>query len=378
MERVLNIVHTSDWHVGITKISPASLCDHIKTCLFPVLNDDIDVLILAGDLWHTLIDLNARAAPEAIELVGSIINIVKKHNIILRVLKGTFSHDRNQSRIFSSYNDILDQYGNSLIDYIDTVKVEKIAGLDISILYAPDDLMYKDVIEVFENRVKEAGITSVDIFINHGYWEHLLPKGIPHTPANTLVIKTMKRYVHGFAINGHVHSANVNGFVINNGSIDRLNHGEEEDKGFFITKYNTMTHETRQQFIVNHNATTFKTYDYRSLDLDSAIRKLPTDLSKHGLRNEREFLRFLVDSPQIRSALHNYVSTTVDHNVMEVTFDTKGVEQVEEPKGIRVITKLPEITESNIISRMIDHINLHNKDTLGINEAYIEKQLRGE
>jgi len=337
----------SDLHTGHPQVPAVNLREALIRWCYPRLKG-IEILFISGDFFDVLLDLNSKAGYCAGMIINDLKQLAYSEHFYIRVLRGTFKHDRHQNHFFLTDQDP-GLNGSPLVSVIDTPSVEYISSLNINILYLPDE-MPGDIYDTIENLASVNHIDKFDFIINHGYFEHLLPRGIPSMPKNTLNQQRINKYVKGCVFNGHVHSTSVYHNVVNVGSFERLCHGEEESKGFYLFDYDY--HKVKLEFVENKSATWFKTFKYNEkTTLDGFI----TWITQQGLDPERAYhLRLYGENLNIKAELESYVRqvypfvlvsicdlSTVKQNVSTTTF---------------VMEELPPVTEANLAETIYEHI----------------------
>lgn len=232
----------------------------------------LDILWISGDLLDSLAAAGSDDNFLIVHWVSSLLNYAKKHNIVIRVLEGTGSHDYTQSRYFSVIND-----GAALgvdVRYVDKVSVEFIESLGISVLYVPDnvhsdaDVVWKMVLDA----LREAGVEKVDYAIMHGLFEFQLPAHV-HDPATHLSSR-YQSIVRRLIYIGHHHTHRIEDRVVVPGSYDRLKQGEEEPKGHIRVKDWINADRKEIKFIENKGAKIYKRIDLTGLEVEDALKKL--------------------------------------------------------------------------------------------------------
>jgi hypothetical protein len=324
----------------------------LRTYLYPYLNDDLDILIIGGDFFDSSLDLDSEASCYALQVIHEITQLAIKHNFIIRVLQGTFSHDRHQNKHFS-LNQTKD---TGIVRVVSEIDIERIEHLGITIMYKPDDLPFKNAHEVIKSHIEESGVGKVDIFVNHGYFEHLLPRGIPYMPTNTLVEEQIALFVKGVILNGHIHSHSIYGKVINNGSFGRLNHGEEEAKGFVYLQYRSDNSSTKIEFIENKRATTFTSVDISRYeenldDCKEFVKKKLDKVLARETESVKRFVRVIGKDPQMRHAISSYVSVHYPNVTLSSLAKDKVNKQVSSEDFLKEfddLEALPIITPANV------------------------------
>lgn len=347
----IKIVSISDIHTGHQRVPTDVIHENFRRVLYPELNDSVDLLSIGGDFFDTLLDLNGKCGFHAAMMIDELKSLAETHHFFIRVTRGTFSHDRLQNQFFIKDISPIMFGQDPMIRLFDTLAVEHIASLGIDILYVPDDLPYEDAMPMIRNKIADAQLSAVDIAVVHSYFDHLLPPGIPRRPSNTYSADAFESLVKGVVLNGHVHKPCVYKKVITNGSFDRLAHGEEEQKGFFIVEYDKESHRVVHNFIHNEYATIFKTIN---------LSKYPTE--EEGLSRYTEWLsdlfmtnkstskqvhvRVLADDPLLKQAIVAYTRTN-ERNVVISSRSASKSQHLEE-EILTELTDLPIITEENL------------------------------
>lgn len=348
--------------------------------IFPYLNDELDILTLVGDFYDGIFDLGSAHSFEAIRLIDDLIDLSIKHDFYIRILQGTFTHDRRQSRFFEFRTRKVPQLnGFDRIKFFDQIDVECLKPLDVNILYKPDDLPHKDAFGKATKLVEELGV-DIDVFLNHGYFEHLLPIGIPYKLPNTLKASEVAKLVKGVTLNGHVHTASVFGKVINHGSFDRLSHGEEEAKGFFYIKYDTETKKAKHEFIENKYATVFHTINITDKEHDIARCKEYADERVNNARINSSatspdmFIRIVSESLEARQAIAAHISKNHSDVILSIKHVGQDTKENDDPMQIdESLEELNEITPLNLPD-MVGKFVADNDTPL--DQKYIDRMLK--
>lgn len=361
----------TDIHVGASGYPPGKVLERLGNTLFPQL-PHCKILFIGGDFFDTLLHLDGPQGIFATLIVRDLIDASIQHGFYIRVVRGTFSHDRRQPLLFAKSVprgfEMLD--GVERVRVFEDVTIESLPNLGLNALYIPDNLSYKNVYEVIEQRLQDRGLETVHVCVSHGYWTHLLGN-VPITPPNTLDWEIMKKYVTGVCINGHVHTPGVYMKVVNCGSFDRLNHGEEEPKGFFMIHLNEEANTYTFEFIENKDATLFKTIDLTSATSShEALELFKTKFTALETKTSEEptlHLRIVCDDKSIRIALDDMVkslrprTTYVSHQ--------GHTKLIQDPNLINMdLTELPEITPENLPGMIAEYIQNHYHVSLSIED----------
>lgn len=305
-KKPLRTLSTSDWHLGHRRVSSLMICQRLRTHLFPLL-PTTDILNLGGDIFDSILSL----CEDTNVIEAFFIDLLRecdKYNVVVRVLHGTYSHDRNQSTLLLILHDRCG-FKNDL-RYIDKVYLEEIKALDIRVLYLPDDLPYEssyDCMDVVKSMMDAQGWTYVDYVYGHGYFDHMLPTHIPRKPKCTFHVEQFRDIVRRYVCMGHIHSCDYTENVFYNNSFDRLAHGEEEPKGFmYITDYGNTAH---LEFVENTDATKFVTIDLSMYDDSEEVGKIYMAKVEKIFGLDTGHVRVIHPSSEIRQALHRLTSS---------------------------------------------------------------------
>jgi hypothetical protein len=299
-DKPLRILSTSDWHLGNSRVPAHLICNRLRDVVFPKLADT-DLLNIGGDVWDTLMSMGQ----DVNVIVGFLLDLLHHchhHNVVVRVLLGTFTHDRDQSSVFELYHQKY-QFTNDL-RYIDKVYLEYISALDVRILYLPDDLPYESAeacLEVVKEMMTARNWDWVDYVFGHGYFEHMLPPNIPRKPKVTFHISQFKPFVRRYVLMGHIHLSDASDMVLYNNSFDRIAHGEEGSKGcLYITDLGTTA---KIQVLENPLATKFITIDLSRYGHIETIGQRYLELVKEKFSDTPGYVRVIHPSAEVRQAL---------------------------------------------------------------------------
>lgn len=272
--RSLYLASFSDVHLGHRKTPTAFIIQNLERYGFPYNAEtaELDLIFLGGDLF----DEGLSYFDEEVALIEGwmyrFLRFCSKHHIALRVLEGTASHDRGQNAHFEKIIEL----ANIVIDfrYVKSVWVEQIEALGISVLYVPD---YSSpdagkIWELVEKALSEAGVSQVDYAVIHGAFKYQMPP-IASVQAACHDMDRYLKVVKNYLFTGHIHVPRVYDRILNNGSFDRLAHGEEEDKGHWRVHVDKDGNDS-VVFRVNKGAKLYKTIDLTGLSVDEAYERL--------------------------------------------------------------------------------------------------------
>ena len=226
-------------------------------------NHSVDMVVIAGDLYDSIISFNSRAAHLSTEFIKRLIEVSARNDIrYIRIIKGTMSHDNNQLtnlKIFES---------NESVDFKihETVASECIDGNEV--LFIPEEYM-KDVSEFY----KEFTDKKYDMIFGHGMFKETSFRASKQESAVTLSgapvfdSKVMCDMSRGPILFGHIHtSCSIRNKITYVGSFSRWVFGEEEKKGFVVTVYNKDDETFVNEFIENDLAEAYDTITVVDID----------------------------------------------------------------------------------------------------------------
>lgn len=276
----LRIASFSDVHLG----HPVMTTEHVVMNLrraFPD-NDDtakLDIIFIAGDFFDRNLTLSSVVIDVIRPYIRDLLMLCKKHNIKLRVLKGTPSHDWEQSRLFTHINELMSIETD--VKYINTLDIEYMEEYGINILYLPDEWRYSTAQTQNEivSLLAEKQLTQVDFTIMHGQFKHQLPR-VTHDKVQFHDADFFLSITKYFVIVGHIHFQSQFERILSSGSFDRSTHGEEKPKGHYriIIKPNNR-HDI--YFIENKYALKFITLDVTDLDVENIYGEVAKLVNKY-------------------------------------------------------------------------------------------------
>lgn len=273
----------SDIHLGAEKTATSFIIKNLDEFFDNYRNDSrfakLKAIFIAGDLFDRSLSMTSDAAWDILSWLGRLMRFCHRNKIILRILKGTPSHDREQSKLSTMMYEMMEKNGKSFdFKYVDTLYIEKHEGMGLSILYVPDewnssnDVTLKQVKEL----MKEEDLQQVDIAIMHGSFRYQLP-GAPDTIPKHNEDEYLSLVKHYINI-GHVHEFSVFERIVSQGSFDRLNHGTEVAKGGTVMSISPDGNSF--DFIENKNAKVYKTIEIRHKDVDRSMEQVRKVIAK--------------------------------------------------------------------------------------------------
>lgn len=268
------IVVVSDLHLGHRNTPTRHIVENLNrhvTC--PKVFSKLDIFFVAGDLFDDLLLLTQDEIAEIQAWLFRTLALCLKYRVKFRLLKGTPSHDRDQSDWVDSIAKLCNEHFNCKIDfkYFNDISLEYFPEFDLKVLYIPDEIRPTGV-ETLRDAKQLAlseGWDGVDLAIMHGFFKSQLPACAVSPQA--LDENDWQDFVKGQLFIGHVHTHTVCGRIFAQGSFDRLSHGQEEDKGFALANLGPGSAINSVEFVTNPQAQTYKTLTCNHSEVDRAI-----------------------------------------------------------------------------------------------------------
>jgi len=309
----------------------------------------LDAIWIVGDFFDDLLAFTGTDETDIFLWVSNFLRLCKKHNIIVRILKGTPSHDWDQPQVFLTINELAQIGAN--IKYVRDLSVEYIEELGIRVLYVPDE--WETTTEKTLSQIRELfrakGIDRVDYALMHGQFDFQLPE---HVKAQKHDSEAYLDLVSGLIFIGHVHTSRFYKRILPCGSFDRLAHNEEEAKGHVrVTAHENGEHDIK--FVENKRAMKFITVCCLGLSLEDTLNKVEMIVSglEDGshVRIEAETTNPILNSMEIlirKFPLYNWSKIARDLSVQE-----------EESEAITEAVFVPiTITKDNIVQLLMDRL----------------------
>lgn len=369
----LRILSTSDWHLGNSRVPTQNIIRRLQTVIFPLLSKT-DILNIGGDVWDTVLTLSN----ETNGIVSFIIDLLREcstHNVTVRVLLGTYVHDRDQSTIFEICQEKCNFKNN--LKYINQLCLEEIKEHDIRILYLPDDLPYESsdaVLEAVSELMSVRGWDWIDYVFGHGYFLHMIPETIPRKPKCLFKISQFKNIVRRYVCMGHVHMSDFTENVFYNNSFDRIAHGEELPKGcVYLEDFGT---SAKIKFIENTQATKFVTIDLSSYkDKETIGQYYLEKVEKKFSEGEAGYVRVIHPSVEIRQALHRITTNKYPNLIYSFLkfSDDNGIDNHPSLRKSFDVSEYPTPTKETL-PKMIEEF-LEKNEGMSLSRIRIDKIL---
>lgn len=368
----MKVVFIADLHFGNLRVHPSDLAERLDRYLMPEL-EDADVLLIGGDLFHSLLTLDSLAAREAINFCNYLTNWMSHHTLHVRILRGTFSHDHNQPKIIECMNHCIDRnYCDSTLEVVDSVCFEGDEHLGFSVLYLPDNLSFKNSEECLiyvREHMRSLGVKKADFILGHGYFDHVLPEGV-NIPGVVYNESQFDDLVNDFILMGHVHTPSAKGKVIYSGSFDRATFGEEEDKGFVVLEGEPSDWKVRR--VVNKDANIFKTVrsECGLADVEEEIAKIDLELESLEIgEGTKVYIRIVHPEREVREYLAGHVHSkfpsfkVFQHSGKKKIKDT-SIDYLGDLESSRLDDRFCFSDMSTAVHRHIEEHNLDEKSIL--------------
>jgi UDP-2,3-diacylglucosamine pyrophosphatase LpxH len=266
----LKVASISDIHLGHHRTKTTFILDNLRKA-FPdnAETASLDVIFFVGDVFDRHLTFPSDEVYEIQMWIMEFLALCRKHDIMVRVLEGTPSHDWRQSRIFETMNKAMGGYVD--LKYASTLMVEYIERFDSTVLYVPDEWT-KEADETWRQAkelLKSLALDKVDFCVMHGAFDYQIPmKSVKnHLPERYLSITRHYIFI------GHVHIRSQFERILAQGSFDRLSHGEEAAKGHYRVTIEQGKDDVIE-FVENEGAKLYCTLDYRGTDLQLALENL--------------------------------------------------------------------------------------------------------
>lgn len=302
----MKIVAVGDLHFGNPHIVSELLYQRLVKYLYPELKD-AQLLLLTGDTYDQLTTVNSSANYYVNLFIRDLISIAADTKLKVRILHGTYSHDRDQVNVLASYA------ANAPVDFkvVNELSCEVLENFNngyksLRMLYIPDNLPFKrseQVIEQIQTLYRCYGWERCEVVLGHGTFSHTLPIGIEHGPDCVYTTEQFRDLVEpsGIVVMGHIHVHSHKEQVYYCGSFDRMSHGEEEPKGFFtFYKEDRPNASWNAQFHVNFSATLCQTITPQGDTPEELVDSLISQIRIAFKSQDAGYVRVIYSEPELR------------------------------------------------------------------------------
>ena len=375
----MKIVFGSDFHVGNSRIPYDNFLLNFETYLYPELKD-CNGFIVGGDFFDRMIKMDERSAHVAVKFITSVLELAEQNKMSIKILRGTFSHDRNQNEMWITLSEGMDVD----IEYINTLSIGVIkTNPRLRVLYIPDNLPYNDIndcLNIIRELMQNANWDKIDFVIGHGYFRHVLPKNILHEPKCTFRYEQFENIVKHHILFGHVHTPSTYKNIHYAGSFERFAHGEEESKGFIVIENNELENEYIVRRVWNKDTTPFVTITINNpeMDFDMICRTLEEFVKNRFIPKLWGYLRIRCDDPEVRQKLEIFANHKWGE-VLTISTISNKMEQMKETFISRELefesNNIVVPTKENISELTYNYLQIVNK-TNGYSLNDIEKAIK--
>ena len=331
----------ADIHFGSS--NSERLYNELKTNFLSKLkNKRIDMVVLGGDTFHTVISMNTITSRYVLLFVEKLIKLCKKENIRhIRIVQGTMSHDNNQLSVFKMYEN------DPEIDFkiVLTLSEEELPE-GLKILYVPEEYTtiskQKEYYDKYLTRKK-----YYDIIFGHGAFRESKftvrnqESELDMSSAPVFDSKYFVSACRGPIYFGHIHKKlTIRDHIHYPGSFSRFCHGEEDDKGWYLSVYNKKSSKYVHEFIVNDLAPVYVTKLIPLTEFDEFYELI---LSKPNIQTYDYIrVRILIDKDDedvtLKKASIKELTDNMKNTKIEFIYEQDQVKDIEE----RIITEAYE------------------------------------
>lgn len=364
--RKLRVASFSDIHLGANRTTtPEILSAFYNVFDKDKLFENIDVLIIAGDLFDRLLEVNNQNLNDIVIWMSYVIRQCERKDIHLMILAGTKSHDRDQNQIWVAIANAM--RSSCKLHYADTLSIVYFKDWDMNVLFVPDNwntdasVTWSEVQDLLQAK----GLTQVDFAVMHGQFQHQLPEFIseksPVTHQNYNYLSIVKHYIFV----GHIHTHSVFERILAQGSFERLSHGEEEPKGYLMAAMMLGTNGSNDwySFVANTKAKNYITINCLNLDLEEALKKIASSIE---ILSDGEYAR--IEAEKTSPIFANMVEVMALAPLIKWSTLKRDLEQEAEEKTHVSHTELQEwqpikVDKTNIIDVIQAELNSLTIDT---------------
>lgn len=297
----------SDVHLYLTRIPTIAIVNILTKSFLSVLETGaVQFLSINGDLFDGIIFVNGPEFLLIHNFLVQLLQICDKYDITVRILQGTFSHDRNQIKWVVQLHESLGLKND--LRFFNSIDVEYIPRFDITMGYIPDSLPYnntEEVLDVLKEKMKVLeDPTTLDYVSFHGTFEHTVASYIEKKPKLLFQVKQFK-FVKKAVLAGHIHTPSIKGNVYYGGSPNRLAHNEEEAKGFYL--FHDYGDHFTAEFITNEHSPIFSTLNFsKESDVSKILSEYIKKINVFKVKSEVIFVRIIHPDIVIRQAIKTY------------------------------------------------------------------------
>ena len=280
MNRQLRLSCISDIHLGARKNTADAIIANLNKCFSCDAHfSQLDMVVVVGDVFDEALTLASEYVAHIDAWVARVLRLAYKHQVVVRVLEGTPSHDRGQSERFTIINALHTELGHGVdLKHVKVLSIEHFDAWDMDVLYVPDEWNHScdATLEEVHALMAAKGLVQVDFAMMHGSMDYQLPAHIKSAPRHDSA--SYGALTRSLVFIGHIHIYSRVRNIIAQGSFDRLAHGEEGAKGFVSAIVQPSGQHTAR-FIENKGARKYVTVVCTG-DAEESLRLLDAQAAK--------------------------------------------------------------------------------------------------
>jgi len=328
---VVKFLHVADVHLGFKQYgSEARLLDFaqaFKNAIKFGINEEVDFIIIAGDLFHKKSDVD----PLTLTQATKVLEMAKKAEIPVIAVEG--NHDSTYFKDQYSWIDYLAINGyliNLKPSFEDGMVVEKWDGQSGAYVDIGDTRIYgmkyygsltEKILDEYTRKIKKKGFT---IFVAHvGIEGYMNIYGC----VSSAKLHRFKNKVDYIAL-GHIHKSFVEDFIFNPGSLETCDISEYSFKrGAFLVKYDgeikyKLIEFPRRKFVVLEHD--FENYDNFREFLNKQNKKDVENSVLHLKLNAKGSVKKAVDDVKLQRTIQELLNPLIvrlNWNVVDGIFE---------------------------------------------------------
>ncbi|ASU03634.1 putative nuclease SbcCD, D subunit [Erwinia phage vB_EamM_RisingSun] len=277
----LKILWCSDQHCLHNKTPTEHILANLSR-FFYVDNDlaKVDMIVFGGDFLDRLVEATDKNLMKVLGWIKVFLKKCEDHNVKVRFLEGTSSHDWGQPKHFE-----FAVPHEADVKYVDTLSVETFPEFNnLTMMYVPDNMGNRTPDEIWELALQvlnQAELKEVDLIAFHGGFYYQLPeKAWKHAHMESRWESIVKYGI--FA--GHIHIPSHKGKIYCSGSFDRIRHGEEHPKGGYIIELDNVADTFKATFYENKKALPYLTmWINKEMTAEDLVEKIHLFIRNHKL-----------------------------------------------------------------------------------------------
>lgn len=265
----------------------------------------LDLVVIAGDYFDTKILLNSRSSIYAIRWMSELVEICKKRNVKIRVIRGTLSHDNNQLDSFNGY----ETADPDFFKIIRTCTAEEtIPGYRC--LYCPDEpISTKEYLDKYHDILYDG---PYDTMFFHGSFDVVVPsialqESEIGTSTSVIYPYDLFSSLCRVMVGGHWHDGDHVNHMYYTRSLNRWSFGEENPKGFVYLTYDTEEKSYNLQRVENPFTKTYRTFTFSTQDMygmddyRSLMEEIDTFLSSDAAKRLKIRIKILISDEKVEN-----------------------------------------------------------------------------